>query len=440
MVAKRNNGEAVLIPQGESRGVGLPAGYACVRSLGKRNVPTIVSSKSGGVPEVASRYCSEAVTVPAPQDDLLAYKDALLGIAARRDVGTIIPVLEEDIYVLSKYRSEFEQYVSLVVPSLDTLRGAHDRLRLTEAAAAAGVPAPETWLLDEVPDWNRDLLIKSRYNILTNEYVESIPPSTSETVKAQTHLRSGERPDFTDVREEMGHTPIVQEFVPRAEEYMFTALYDHGEALATFQHRQIRGNSYVGAGGVYRESVYLPELEDVGRQLLDQLEWHGLACIEYMEDANTGELKIAEINPRMWQSSLATARMGADFPYWYWLQSQEAGEQIKPGYDLGIGCHYLKGELSYLVSLFRDESALVERPKLHAELSNMLTSFVRHPRFDYLRVDDPLPFLHDVVCNVRSQQASAPDRVETDEEVVPDESVPPMNAATDGGTNTEKRT
>lgn len=437
MAIKRNRNGAVLVPQGESRGVGLPAGYACVRSLGKRGIPTIVSSKKGGVPEGVSRYCDETVTVPAPQEDLLAYKDALLGIATRPDVGTIVPILEEDIYILSKYWDEFEHYVSLVTPSLDTLRSVHDRLRLTRIATKAGVPAPETWLLDNVPDWDRDLLIKSRYNILTDGYVESFSPSESDTVKTQTHLQSGERPDFDDVREEMNHTPIVQEFVPRAKEYMFTALYDHGEPLATFQHQQIRGNSYVGAGGVYRESVYLPELEGVARRLLDQLDWHGLACIEYMEDATTGEFKVAEINPRMWQSSLATARMGADFPYWYWLQARGRKERIEPGYDLGVGCHYLKGELSYLVSLFRDESSLVERPKLPRTLWDMFSSFCRHPRCDYLRFDDPMPFLYDVVRNVRGQRASPSDRIESDEKTVLDEPDPLVNTATDGGADIE---
>lgn len=437
MVSEHNNRTALLIPQGESRGVGLPAGYACVRSLGTHGVRTIIAAPAGGVPESASRYCSETVTVPPPQDDLLAYKDALVALATRPDISTIIPILEEDIHILSKYREEFEQHVSLVVPSLDTLSRACDRLQLTEAAAAAGVPAPEAWSLDAVPDWDRDLLIKSRYNLLTSEDVESLSPGESDIVKAQTHLQSGEQPDFETIREEMGHTPIVQEFVPRAKEYMFTALYDHGEPVATFQHEQIRGNSYTGAGGVYRESVYLPELETVARELLDELNWHGLACIEYMKDARTGDLNVAEINPRMWQSSLATARMGAEFPYWYWLQATGQKEHIESGYDVGVGCHYLKGELSYLVSLFRDESALVERPTLRTALWEMVTSSYRHPRCDYLRLDDPLPFLHDIVRNVHSQRASASDQTETDDRTVPGESDRPALTATDGGIDAE---
>jgi len=152
-----------------------------------------------------------------------------------------------------------------------------------------------------------------------------------------------------------------------------------------------------------------------------------------MKDARTGELKVAEINPWMWQSSLATGQMGTEFPYWYWLQATEQKDQIEAGYDVGVGCHYLKGELSYLVSLFRDESALVERPKLRTALWEMVTSSCRHPRCDYLRFDDPLPFAYDIIRNVRSQRASASDQTKGDDETTEGDPDRPAITATDGG-------
>ena len=100
----------------------------------------------------------------------------------------------------------------------------------------------------------------------------------------------------------MGHDPTVQEPIPVGEECIIGALYDRGDALAVLQHRQVRGISYVGSGGAYRESVAVPGLESAVRDPLDELDWHGLACIEYIGDADTGEFVPVEINPRMWQS------------------------------------------------------------------------------------------------------------------------------------------
>lgn len=158
------------------------------------------------------------------------------------------------------------------------------------------------------------MIIKSRYNLLVDEYIDCAP-NESYVVKNVHHLKPGETPDKAAIRKEMGHIPIVQEYIDFDAEYVFGALYDHGEALSTFQHRQIRADSYTGGGGVYRKSVHDPELERTGRQLLDSLDWHGLACIEYMKDSTTGKYVLTEINPRMWQSLPCAIRSGADFPW-----------------------------------------------------------------------------------------------------------------------------
>ena len=379
--------EAVLVTTGSQSGA-----YQCIRSLGMRGIPTIGVAHEASAP-FASKYCGEFVRVPSPLDDWVAYRDALLEIVAERAVSTVIPCRETDAYLLSKYRDEFEAHVSLVVPELERLERVHDRLQLAEAATEAGVPVPETRLLSETDDWSAKSIVKSRYNLLTNDYIDSYPPESMDVTKTVVHPEPGLKPDRAAIRTEMAHDPIVQEFVEKGDEYVFAALYDHGKPLATFQHRQIRGNSYTGGGGVYRESVYIEELERVGRALLDHLDWHGLACIEYIEDADTGEFVLVEINPRMWQSLPAAVRAGADFPYYYWLAATGQLEKIEPGYETGIGCHRLDGELGYLVSLFRDSSPHVERPPLRATLWAMIRSGIEHPHFDFSHLDDLRPLL-----------------------------------------------
>ncbi|GAA5052239.1 carboxylate--amine ligase [Haladaptatus pallidirubidus] len=389
----RTTNEAV--GRDEPNGVVIPAsryphGYASVRSLTRADIRTIVAVADKHLPVAASRFCDEVVRVP-PSYEILAYKDALLGIAARSDVYTIIPHRPQDTYVLSKYHDEFDQYVSLVVPPLETLKRVHDRKQLMDIAERTEVPVPETRLLDEATEWDVDRVVKSRYNLLVDEYIDSYEPSESSIVKSVQHVPSNESLNIATTCEAMDHVPIVQEYIDGTDEYVFGALYDHGEPLATFQHRQIRGDSYTGGGGVYRESVEIPSLEAVGRAVLDELEWHGLACIEYIEDAATGEFKLVEINPRMWQSLACAAASGADFPYWYWLQVIGNSDSIEPGYEVGVGTHYMIGELEYLTSIVRDDSSIVGRPPLSAAIKEVLLSCFEMPNFDYCHVDDPLP-------------------------------------------------
>lgn len=369
-----------------------PHGYASVRSLAREGVGTVAAVDDPTLPITASRYCDETAEVPPPSA-FLEYKDALLELARRPGVRTVVPHRPQDPYLLAKYADEFEPHVDLAVPSMETLRKAHDRKVLMDAAEEAGVPVPETELLGDAEDRDEARIVKSRYNLLTSEYVDSYDPGEGDIEKAIVHVPAEESIDRELIDEKMDHEPIVQEYVDAADQYVFGALYDHGEALATFQHRQLRADAYTGGGGVYRETINDPRLEEVGRAILDHLEWHGLACIEYVEDRETGEFKIIELNPRMWQSLACATRSGAAFPYWYWLQATGRADEIDAGFEVGVRTHYLFGEVEHLASIAGSDSPVVGRPSLPSRTGEILASCARTPRFDYFHLDDPGPTL-----------------------------------------------
>ncbi|WP_144060753.1 carboxylate--amine ligase [Salinarchaeum sp. Harcht-Bsk1] len=372
-----------------------------MRSLAAKGIEPIVVSEKGGVPAAASRFVERTEPLPDPRDDFLAYRDALLALAERFDVDSIYPLRPEDGYLLSRYVQQFEAHVSLVVPPMDALERVHDRLALAAAAEAAGVPVPETKSLDDVDDWSGRHVVKSRYNVLADAYFPDRSPEDVDVVKAIEHLPPAVEPDRAETVAAFDHVPIVQEFVPKDGEYMVAALYDHGDPVATFQHLQIRGDSYTGGGGVYRRSIRDPELASVAHDLLAELEWHGLACIEYMRDARTGEYVLTEINPRFWQSLPSTVRAGADFPWYYYLLATGRGDEIEPSYRTGLGSHLLHGELGHLMSVRSDESPLVDRPSFVGTAAAIAGSCLVEPRFDYLRLDDPAPFLHGIRTKLR---------------------------------------
>lgn len=387
--------DSVLVPASDSA-----ATIECLRSLHPRGIHTIVPSEQESTPAFASRYCDEAHIVPSPYENLLEYKEAILGLAARPDVRTIIPNREVDAYLLSKYRDDFAEHVSTVWPPFETIRRVQDKLQLVQAAREAGVPAPKTWLLDEVDDWNQKLIIKSRYSILTPDYVDTLSPTDCEGMLDPVYPTYGGVPDREQIRAEMlGHLPIVQEYVSSPTEYALWALYDNGQPVATCHKVQRRGKTYAGNTSVYRETTHIPRLEELGRRLLDHLDWHGLASVQFLKDEANGEFKLLEINPRTWTSLPCAVRAGADFPYYYWLLATGHPERIVPGYERGVGTHLLYGELQYLTSVLWDDYPYVIRPSLDAAIREIAASIYEQPHFDYLRLDDPGPF----VCAIRNQ-------------------------------------
>jgi predicted ATP-grasp superfamily ATP-dependent carboligase len=270
-----------------------------------------------------------------------------------------------------------------------------DRTELFAAARAAEVATPETASLDEWTDWDRDVIVKPRFTLHAPEYDDAFDHAHTHHNSTR-YVDSGEELSRSDLAEEMGHVPLVQEYVPDTDEYAFFALYDSGEPVATFQFRQRRGYKYAGGPSAYRESVAIPELDAAGQRLLDHLNWHGLAMVEFLRNPETGRFELMEINPRFWTSLPFSVQAGVDFPYYYWLLTTGRLHDVNPDYEVGIAGHLLRGELLYLHSILFEEYPLVERPSLPGAVMSVLASLLRHPRFDYLRVDDLGPFFVDL--------------------------------------------
>ncbi|WP_276301090.1 carboxylate--amine ligase [Halorussus lipolyticus] len=368
---------------------------ACLRSLSEEDARTIAIADDPTAPGLSSKYCDETITVPDPTSDLDAYERKLLTLARRDDVRTIIPVREADIYVLARNRDALSSVVGTPWPDLETLRSVQDRVRLFESAEDAGVSTPRTKVLDEWDDWGRESIVKPRYTLHASEYAEEFAESTTETHSTQ-YVPADTEPDPEEFVSKMGHVPLVQEYVPDSDEYAFFALYDEGDPVATFQHRQRRGCNYCGGPSAFRESVDIPALDSAGRRLLDELDWHGLAMVEFLRNPATGDFELMEINPRFWTSLPFTVQAGVDFPAYYWRQATGESERIDADYEVGTAGHLLRGELCHLHSIVFDDYPLVERPSFVRSAAEVLTSLVRHPRFDYLDPSDPRPFLRDV--------------------------------------------
>jgi predicted ATP-grasp superfamily ATP-dependent carboligase len=381
--------------------VNAASSVCCLRSLGRRGIHTIAVSEMDSPPAFWSRYADETVTIPSYTDDVVAYKDGLLSLAQRDDVRAIATFREIDAYVLAKYQDEFADHVEPTWPPMEMLRTAHDRVRLVEAAAEAGVGVPETKLLADVDDWDREWIVKTRYGVLTGDYVDSFSEREYDTASDVVYPDPGVEPDQKRLREEMRHDPIVQSYVP-GEEYAVWALYDHGDPVATCLKRQVRAYKYEGGTSVCRETIEMPDLEAAGRTLLDHLDWHGPASVQFMRDAETGEFKLLEINPRFWVSLSCAVRAGLDFPYYFWAMATDQQVPTDEAPEIGVATHLLRGEMVHLHSVLRGANPHVDPPAFRTRAWEVAKSLYDQPNFDYLVLDDPAPFVRDMLNVVDS--------------------------------------
>jgi len=375
--------------------VGTAGSLSVVRSLGRRGIHTVVVSERERPPSFVSRYTDEVHTVPSPETDLTGYRDALLRLARREDVETIVPVREADVYVLAKHRETFAEHVGTPWPTFDRLNAVHDRHRLFEAADRAGVAIPETTLLDEVDNWDRERIVKGRHAILTADSVASMSADRCRSPPKTVFLEPGVEPDVDAIVEQMGHVPIAQDYVDGTE-FCLRALYRDGEALVTSQKKLIRGYKYSRGPSIYHEAADEPELEKAGLALLDELDWQGLASVGFIRDAD-GAFRLLEVNPRFPASIPADIHAGVDYPWYVWRLAQGRSIEEPIDYRPGTASHLLRGEAVHLHSVLFEHYPLAERPSATGTAWDIATSLLTQPRFDYLSRDDPRPFVRDVL-------------------------------------------
>jgi len=111
-----------------------------------------------------------------------------------------------------------------------------------------------------------------------------------------------------------GPYPILQAFAGGSD-YCSTFLFDHGKYSASMTYRNVFEYPKGKGVGVLRETVKADALEEIGRKLLEQLNWNGVCQIDFRWDGRTEPFFI-EINPRFWGGLAQSIESGWKFPVW----------------------------------------------------------------------------------------------------------------------------
>ena len=111
---------------------------------------------------------------------------------------------------------------------------------------------------------------------------------------------------------------MVQELIPGGGEAQFSlgAACLEGRPVGSIVARRSRQYPVrFGHSSSYVETVDAPEVERDARRLLEAIGYSGLVEVEFKRDPRSGELKVLDVNPRLWTWFTLGARAGVDFPY-----------------------------------------------------------------------------------------------------------------------------
>lgn len=110
----------------------------------------------------------------------------------------------------------------------------------------------------------------------------------------------------TDLQKIVGHEAYVfQKQLGHTHEVIGAFFFcNKGTIQAHYQHKRIRTYPKTGGVSVLAAVHHNPEVLEKGRTILKDLQWSGLAMIEFMQDPEDQQYYAIECNPRLWGTCL----------------------------------------------------------------------------------------------------------------------------------------
>lgn len=385
---------SILITDGEQR-----ASLATVRSLGVAGYTAHICSSSRHSIAGQSRYCATETRVPDPLSEPARFASELARIAASLRIDVLLPITEASLLAVLPVRQDFDCEIPFA--SADRFNRICDKAEVLRVANARGIAVPiqkQIWASVNVSA-----------SLGSLHFPIVIKPSRSVSGPETGRIRNkvSYSNDETELREALMCLPTSSYPVLLQERIVgpgvgVSLLMWNGELRAAFCHRRIREKPPSGGVSVLRESIPLnDDLLKASVGLLKDLEWQGVAMLEYKHDATTGIYYLMEINGRLWGSLQLAIDSGVDFPVL--LVETALGLPSRPvtKYRIGIRSQWEWGDVDNLLALlFHPPKRLAlpsERPARLAAIAEFIQALRTGTQSEVLRLSDPLPFIRESV-------------------------------------------
>lgn len=368
-------------------------GLAVTRSLARRGVPVYCASSTRDALGARSRYCQGWFSLPRDEKQAI---DAILDHGRRWKAAYLIGISEGHITLMNRWRSSLSGQFTLLFPPQEIFERALKKHLTLAFAERAGIRIPHTLrpqLLAEAESCrfiSYPVVLKMSHRDLPDGQRMEFPHK-SLVVRSYAELLEVLRP-LTP-----GCYPMIQEYIPGSGAGV-SMLMRNGRPLMAFQHRRIREHPPGGGVSVYCESVPPdPELVARSERLLREMEWEGVAMVEYRGDPARGEFVLMEVNGRFWGSLGLAIAAGADFPYWLYRTASRSCEETPPRtYRAGIRMRSLAGDTKWLLETVREAPA-----RLPSALLQYLAGFRPSTRYFVWDWNDPMPALWNLLGRFR---------------------------------------
>jgi hypothetical protein len=308
---------SILIPDGESY-----IHLGVLRSLSgvKQNIRLYVMSEARNM---GIRY-SKVVTgfiyhpyIPDAQE----WTNHINSLVKKFEIDVIMPMFETTGRRLIENRDLLIGPEKLLLPnSLEEFDRAWDKSLLSKHLYLHQLPGPRSCSVEEYMS-QKDSSLEMNFPLLIKPTRDSGGGKGIKKFQTDSELRS-----YLETNDVVSDCQ-VQEFI-YGHDLGCNVLCKNGKILAyTIQK-----------GTVFKEKDYTPQVGlkmihdktvlQLAADLMESLNWNGVANIDIRFDSQSQKSMVLEINPRFWYSVLASTAAGVNFPWLYCLSTM--GQYFKP--------------------------------------------------------------------------------------------------------------
>ncbi len=237
-----------------------------------------------------------------------------------------IPIGADAVYLTNIYREEINKFTNVIMAPKKSIEESLDKELLLSKAFSLGIFVPKTFRFDNYKDFKLNLN-KIIFPVITK--------SKSEIQKQEVRYFSDsiELKNFMKKNKLIKQTLIQQRIVGQG--IGFFALYKNGILKKFFIHKRIREIPLKGGSSTCAESYFDKAAYTLGKKLLDNLNWEGVAMVEFKKNIKDGKLYLMEVNPKFWGSHDLAIASGINFALEMIAPDNLFNENMKIEYIIG---------------------------------------------------------------------------------------------------------
>lgn len=275
-----------------------------------------------------SKFCTERLTTVNAN---LTF-DELTELIGANDIDIMIPVSARSVELVHRNRDSLSKIVKFALPEPRSLDIALDKFRVQDVAEKIGVKVPKAFqassyklFVSAIRDTQLPFVVRSTSHRANSKTIYI----RTETERCRLIEEDGANHLFLDGAVQ------IQQMVEGPGEGFF-AVYQHGVLKRHMMHRRLGEYPTTGGSSWLARSIHAEDLFAQGKALLDELNWHGPAMVEFKRNESDGDIYLMELNPKLWGSLDLTIEAGVDLPRHLVAVASEENLEHKTDFKSGV--------------------------------------------------------------------------------------------------------